>query len=84
VAKIIAPNKQYDGVSAGVKFEKGVGHTDKPYLIEWFKGHGYTVEKDEPKAKDPEPVEEVTEESIEPEEETKKKPGRKPKHQEGE
>lgn len=85
MAKIIAPNKQYDGISAGVKFDKGIGHTNKPYLIEWFKGHGYTVEKDEPKAKDIEPVEDVTEESAEPaEEETKKKPGRKPKHQEGE
>lgn len=81
MAKIVAPNKQYDGVSAGVKFDKGVGHTDKPYLIAWFKQHGYTVEKENPEVKDSEPSEEPIESA---DEETKKKPGRKPKHPESE
>lgn len=48
MAKIIAPNKQYTGVSATVAFAQGVGRTDNPKLIQWFKEHGYTVE--EPKA----------------------------------
>ena len=81
MAKIVAPNKQYDGVSAGVKFEKGVGHTEQPYLIAWFKQHGYTVEKENPEVKEPESSEEPIESA---DEETKKKPGRKPKHPEGE
>lgn len=79
MAKIVAPNKQYDGVSAGVKFDKGVGHTDKPYLIAWFKQHGYTVEKEDLEVKEPESSDEPIES---PDEETKKKPGRKPKHPE--
>ena len=44
MAKILCPNKQYTGVSATIAFVNGVGETDKPYLIEWFKKNGYTVE----------------------------------------
>lgn len=44
MAKIKTPNEQYTGLSAGVSFCNGVGETDDPYLIEWFKQHGYTVE----------------------------------------
>lgn len=43
MAKIIAKNKQYTGVSATVQFVKGVGETDKDYLIKWFKDNGYEV-----------------------------------------
>lgn len=42
--KIIAPNTEYNGESAGVTFENGVGQTDDPNLISWFKEHGYKVE----------------------------------------
>lgn len=52
MAKIIAPNEQYTGVSAGITFINGVGETADPYLIEWFKEHGYTVEGEA--AEDPE------------------------------
>lgn len=45
MAKIIAPNKQYTGVSASVAFAQGIGQTDNPKLIQWFKDHGYTVEE---------------------------------------
>ena len=45
MAKIYAPNKQYDGISASVAFAKGVGETDNPTLLDWFRGHGYTVEE---------------------------------------
>ena len=44
---IKSPNKDYTGVSASVAFAAGVGYTDNPKLIAWFKDHGYTVE-DEP------------------------------------
>lgn len=47
MAQIIAPNKDYTGVSASVTFVKGVGETSDAYLIEWFKEHGYTVIDDE-------------------------------------
>lgn len=42
--KIYAPNKRANGVYASVRFVDGVGETDKPHLIEWFKQNGYTVE----------------------------------------
>lgn len=45
MAKIIAPNKKYSGIAAGVSFYNGVGETTDPYLIQWFKEHGYKVEE---------------------------------------
>lgn len=42
--KVYSPNKSYIGVSAGVAFANGVGETEDPRLIEWFKDRGYTVE----------------------------------------
>jgi len=48
MARIIAPNKEYAGVSAGISFSNGEGNTDDKYLIEWFKAHGYEVEASEP------------------------------------
>lgn len=41
--KIYSPNKDYIGVSASVPFCSGVGETEDPHLIEWFKDHGYKV-----------------------------------------
>lgn len=51
MAKIYAPNKQYNGISASVAFAKGVGETDNPTLLDWFRNHGYEVE-DEQEEKD--------------------------------
>lgn len=45
--KIYAPIKETNGVYASVMFVNGVGETDNPYLIKWFKSHGYKI-KDEP------------------------------------
>lgn len=45
MAKIIAPNKQYNGVSATVRFINGEGETDDAHLIKWFKSKGYEVEE---------------------------------------
>lgn len=41
--KIYAPVKDANGVYASVRFVNGVGETDNPHLIEWFKSHGYHV-----------------------------------------
>lgn len=46
MAKIIAPNKSYTGVSASVAFCNGEGNTTNPILINWFKTHGYEVIED--------------------------------------
>lgn len=43
--KIYAPVKNATGVWCSVHFTNGVGETNKPHLIEWFKNHGYRVEK---------------------------------------
>lgn len=48
MAKVIAPNEQYTGLSASVMFVKGVGETDDEHLLQWFEGKGYTVERSEP------------------------------------
>lgn len=46
MAKIFAPNEQYNGISASVKFVNGVGETECPLLKEWFLDHGYKVEEE--------------------------------------
>lgn len=48
MAKIICPNKNYNGVSATVHFANGKGETSDKKLIKWFKEHGYTVEETAP------------------------------------
>ena len=47
---IKSPNKYYTGVSASVPLCNGVGETEDPYLIQWFKDHGYKVEETPEKA----------------------------------
>lgn len=47
MAKIEAPNREYNGVSASVEFKNGVGETDDENLIGWFREHGYEVTEDE-------------------------------------
>ena len=42
---IYAPVKDANGIWATVRFVNGVGETDNPALIEWFRKHGYRVEK---------------------------------------
>jgi hypothetical protein len=52
MAKIIAPNNQYTGVSASVSFMNGQGETNNPALIDWFRQHGYIVEEEETEQED--------------------------------
>ena len=63
--KIYAPVKDVNGMYASVKFVNGVGETDNPHLIEWFKTHGYAVEGDDTVEEN---VEENTKETLEAEE----------------
>lgn len=43
--KIIAPNKNYTGVSAGVPFTKGVGDCSDADIIKWFERQGYAIQE---------------------------------------
>lgn len=63
MAKIIAPNKQYTGVSASVSFVNGVGQTDNKNLISWFETHGYNV-VEEDKGKNEKTLDDMTVEEL--------------------
>lgn len=52
MAKIVAPNKQYTGISASVYFCNGIGETTNEDLISWFKEHGYSVIEEDVEKKD--------------------------------
>lgn len=41
--KIYAPVKDANGIYASVMFVNGVGETDDPALIDWFRIHGYKI-----------------------------------------
>lgn len=43
--KIYAPVKNATGVWCNVQFRNGVGETDNPHLIEWFRERGYRIEE---------------------------------------
>ena len=43
--KIYAPVKDFNGQRCNVRFIKGVGETNDPNAIEWFRTHGYSVEE---------------------------------------
>lgn len=88
MAKVIAPNKEYTGLSAGVAFANGVGETDNPHLLQWFESKGYEVEKEpeqehvvqpdpDPDAVAGNPPDDVTAVQL-PEDQTADKPAEKP------
>ena len=78
--KVFAPNKQYTGTSASVPFLNGVGETEDPRLLHWFKSHGYEVE-DLPEPEDPakDPGKPQEENSEAPEENAEKEPDKEVK-----
>lgn len=63
--KIYAPVKDFHGLRNNVRFVNGVGESDNPAVVEWFKRNGYLV-KGEPRmvTLDPlekcEPIAEIT------------------------
>ena len=44
--KIFAVNNEYNGITAGIKFDKGVAFCDDDNLVSWFINAGYRVEED--------------------------------------
>lgn len=42
--KIYAPVKDFNGLRNNVRFVNGVGETDNPNVLAWFKSHGYKIE----------------------------------------
>lgn len=46
---VIRTKENFDGYRGSVLFKRGRGETDNPYLIEWFKSHGYIVDVPESK-----------------------------------
>lgn len=61
MTKILAPNKEFNGIQASVKFVNGVGETDSPYLIDYFKRKGYTIGQNAKKNNEVNQVKETTE-----------------------
>lgn len=45
MAKIYAPNKAYNGITATVRFINGEGETENPKLLKWFTRKGYHVDE---------------------------------------
>lgn len=64
--KIYAPVKDANGIYASVRFVNGVGETNNPALIEWFRKHGYRVENgvDNGKNVDKEPITSTSQEDV--------------------
>lgn len=51
MVKIYHPtDKAYNGVRANVRFTNGVGETDIPSVIEWFKQKGFKIEEEKTKS----------------------------------
>ena len=45
MAKVYSPNKNYDGITAGVQFSNGIGESDDKYILGYLKSKGYKVEE---------------------------------------
>ena len=63
--KIYTPVKNATGTWCSVRFVNGVGETDNPHLIEWFKSHGYKVEETKVKETPTEILDKVLEVVVE-------------------
>ena len=64
--KIYAPVRDATGTWATVRFVNGVGETDNPNLVKWFKQNGYKVEGNIPVEKCDNPIEKTVEKCDEP------------------
>ena len=62
--KIYTPVKNATGTWCSVRFVNGVGETDNPHLIEWFKSHGYRVENTKVEETPTEILDKVLEEVV--------------------
>ncbi|GAA5417926.1 hypothetical protein Pryu01_03004 [Paraliobacillus ryukyuensis] len=59
MAKIIAPNPDFTGVSASLHFVKGEAETEDEWLLQWFKSKGYEVEEQQDSENPQEPEEDL-------------------------
>lgn len=57
--KIYAPVKDFNGLRNNVRFVAGVGETDDPRLLDWFRSHGYQVPISEEPVVETEPVADI-------------------------
>mgnify|MGYP000529738448 CR=1 FL=1 len=57
--KIYSKNRITPGFRPRCRFCNGRGETDDPYLIEWFRSHGYRVEEEAVQEADAEKEEEA-------------------------
>lgn len=48
MAKVYSPVANYSGITAGVKFVKGVGECSHTTTLDWFRRRGYRVVEDKP------------------------------------
>jgi hypothetical protein len=65
MAIIKAPNEQYNGITATIKFDNGIGQTEDKKLIKWFEEHGYSVQKDDKSTKNKKGKQEDTKDTTE-------------------
>lgn len=57
IFKVKAPNSEYNGETAGIKFVDGLAETDNEQVVSYLKEKGYEVAegvKDKPKKKEKE------------------------------
>ena len=62
--KIYAPVKNATGTYCSVRFVNGVGETDNPHLIKWFKEHGYKLSDDSIQPKEVVKIPPIDQEAI--------------------
>lgn len=48
MSKVTAPNRRFNGISAGVSFADGVGETSNPGALAYFERAGYGIDKQPP------------------------------------
>lgn len=53
MVKITAPNREFTGKRGNVGFVDGVGETDDPSMVAFFRRHGYGIAGEEPAEREP-------------------------------
>ncbi|GII84592.1 hypothetical protein Ssi03_25820 [Sphaerisporangium siamense] len=56
MARIVAPNREYNGTIGDVQFENGVAETDNPAVIAYCRGAGYEIDGHTEQREQAEPV----------------------------
>jgi hypothetical protein len=64
MATVLAPNRKHNGISAGVRFTAGVGQTDHPAALAYFRKAGYMILSDDSIPPDEAPTAEVPTQEV--------------------